>query len=654
MIRLEYPSITRNLTIGIILTVCIVSTAAVSISYFHAISETRNRLNARAGEMADAMAYMLVNPLWNFDEETAKHIGMSYAYNENVAGIRIVDSLGNVYYEMDKKANSSPIRIERAVMREDKTVGQMTLLLASAHSKNLSRQFMWSSAFIILTNLICLIIIIRFLLKRFLQRPINYFSDVVNSYSVGDTTRIENYCPPSEFQLFLNVLRDMGSKIASQMTALKKSQQELEKRVKERTAELAKANKELEIEISERKHAESERIKLQEQLQRAEKMEAIGMLAGGVAHDLNNILSGLVSYPELLLMDLPKDSPLREPVLTIQKSGKKAATIVEDLLTMARRGVAVSEIVNLNQVITDYLQNPEYKTLLSYHPKIWVETRLAHDLFNISGSNIHLCKTVMNLISNAAEAMPSGGKISLSTDNIYVDRPIPGYDHVVEGDYVVMNVTDSGVGIKPEDQSRIFEPFYTKKVMGRSGTGLGMAVVWGTVKDHQGYIDMQSVEGSGTTFRLYFPICREDPEQEAISWSLQDHQGNGETILVVDDAVEQREIASALLRKINYGVITASGGEEALDLLKKQPVDLVLLDMIMDPGMDGLDTYKAILKLHPNQKAIIASGFSETERVWKAQDLGAGKYIKKPYTLEKIASAVNEALHKPFSSQLQA
>ena len=653
MIRLDHPSITRNLTIGIILTVCIVSSAAISISYVYAIRETRNRLNARAGDMADAMANMLVNSLWNFDEETVKHIGMSYAYNENVAGIRIEDSLGNVYYEMDKNVNRSPIKIERAVMREDKPVGRMTLLLASTYSKDLRRQFMWSSAFVILINLVCLIVIIRFLLKRFLQRPINYFSNVVKSYSVGDTTLLENYCPPSEFQPFLNVLRDMGTKIAAQMTALKASQQDLEKRVKERTTELAKANRELEIEISERKQAESERIKLQEQLQRAEKMEAIGMLAGGVAHDLNNILSGLVSYPELLLMDLPEESPLRKPVMTIQKSGKKAATIVEDLLTMARRGVAVSEIVHLNQVITDYLQNPEHQTLLSYHPKVWVGTQLAPDLFNIAGSHIHLCKTVMNLVSNAAEAMPAGGKIALSTENIYVDRPIPGYDHVVEGDYVVMTVADSGAGIRPEDQSRIFEPFYTKKVMGRSGTGLGMAVVWGTVKDHHGYIDMQSTEGSGTTFRLYFPICREDPEQDAIAWSVQDHLGNKETILVVDDSVEQREIASALLKKLNYRVITVPGGQEAVDLLKEQSVDLVVLDMIMDPGMDGFDTYKAIIGLHPNQKAIIASGYSETDRVCKAQDLGAGKYIKKPYTLEKIASAVNEALHKPFSSRLQ-
>ena len=646
MKQFDHPSITRDLTIGIILTVIIVSTAAIYISYFKATVDAKNRLSARAEVLADNLEKILRNSLWNFDEETVKDIGKSYAYNEYVAGIRIVDSLGNVYYEMDKPVTASLLRITRTVMHTDKPVGQMTLLLAVPHSKHLNRQLMWSSVFIILINLISLIVIIRFLLRRFLQKPIRYFSEVVENYGEGNPELMDSYQTPQEFRPFLVVLEEMGNKINAQMSALKESQHELERRVEERTIELATANKELEIEIAERKQAESARIKLQNQLQRAEKMEAIGMLAGGVAHDLNNILSGLVSYPEMILMDLPADSPLRKSIGIIQKSGKKAATIVEDLLTMARRGVAVSEIVNLNQVIRDYLQNPEHKSLLSYHPRIRVEHRLAPDLFNISGSQIHLSKTIMNLVSNAAEAMPSGGKVVLSTENLYVDKPIRGYDQVVEGDYVVLTVTDPGAGIKPEDQDRIFEPFYTKKVMGRSGTGLGMAVVWGTVKDHHGYIDMQSAEEIGTTFRLYFPVSREDPAEQRISHCVEDYKGHGETILVVGDVEEQRIIATALLQKLGYSVTAVSGGEEAVCRLEKQPFDLLLLDMIMDPGMDGLDTYKSIIEFHPHQKAIIASGFSETERVRQAQELGAGRYVKKRYSIEKLAMAVNAELRE--------
>ncbi|MFH1931572.1 MAG: PAS domain S-box protein [Pseudomonadota bacterium] len=396
--------------------------------------------------------------------------------------------------------------------------------------------------------------------------------------------------------------------------------------------------------VTERKVAEEEKRKLEAQLQNAKKMRAIGTLAGGVAHDLNNILSGLVSYPELLLMDISEDSPLRNPILTIKKSGEKAAAIVQDLLTLARRGVAVTEVVNLNNIISEYLKSPEYEKLKFYHPKIQLETDLETGLLNISGSPVHLSKTIMNLVSNAAEAMPTGGSISMSAKNRYIDKPIRGYDHVAEGDYVILSISDTGVGISPEDMERIFEPFYTKKVMGRSGTGLGMAVVWGTVKDHKGYIDVQSIEGKGTTFTLYFPVTREEAVRDKSSISIEDYIGKGESILVVDDVEEQREIASGMLKKLGYSVTAVSSGEEAVEYMKGKSIDILVLDMIMDPGIDGLETYKRILEFHPKQKAIIASGFSETGRVKETLRLGAGVYVKKPYVLEKIGIAVRTEL----------
>lgn len=398
--------------------------------------------------------------------------------------------------------------------------------------------------------------------------------------------------------------------------------------------------------ITANKLAEEEKKTLQSQLLRAQKMEAIGTLAGGVAHDLNNVLSGLVSYPELLLMDLPPKSPLRKPIETIQRSGEKAAAIVQDLLTLARRGVMATEVTNLNWIVMSYLRSPEHEKLKEFHPDVIIEHDLELDLLNIMGSPVHLAKTVMNLLTNAAEAMPQGGTITISTATRYIETPIRGYDEIREGDYVLLIVSDTGVGILPEDKERIFEPFYTKKVMGRSGTGLGMAVVWGTVKDHKGYIDIQSAEGKGTTFTLYFPVTRKEiPGHEEIR-PMEDYMGKGESILIIDDVEEQRDIAARILKKLGYTVTSVASGEEAVDYMKDNAADLLVLDMIMDPGIDGLDTYQKILALHPQQKAIITSGFSETERVKKAQRLGAGTYIKKPYTLEKIGCAVKEELEK--------
>lgn len=402
--------------------------------------------------------------------------------------------------------------------------------------------------------------------------------------------------------------------------------------------------------ITGQKLAEEQTRKLEAQLQRAEKMEMVGTLAGGVAHDLNNVLGGLVSYPELLLLDLPEDSPLRDPILTIQASGKKAAAIVQDLLTLARRGVTATEVTDLNEIIRDYFISPEHKKLSKFHPRVEFETNLERDLLNVLGSAIHLSKTIMNLISNAAEAMPDGGRVAISTKNKYIDKPIAGYDQVREGDYVVLTVKDDGPGIPASDLKRIFEPFYSKKILGRSGTGLGLAVVWGTVKDHNGYIDVQSTEGRGTTFELYFPVTREEKHEDGTAQPIHEYMGNGENILVVDDVKEQREIAITLLARLGYAVVAAASGEEAIAFMQTHSVDLVILDMIMDPGIDGLDTYKKILELHPGQRAVIASGFSETERVREAQNLGAGRYVKKPYTLENIGMAVKAELCRQSAS----
>lgn len=402
------------------------------------------------------------------------------------------------------------------------------------------------------------------------------------------------------------------------------------------------------LDVTELRRAEQEKRDLEERLLQLEKMDAIGRLASGVAHDLNNVLSAVVSYPDLLMQKIPADSPLKRPIETIRKSGQKAAAIVDDLLTLARRGVPINEVLNLNDIIGAYFEAPEFEKLKQFNPHITFETSLEPELLNIRGSSLHLAKTVMNLAANAAEATLHKGSITISTANCYIEEAMISYDlRILPGDYVMLTVADKGIGIEPADVKRIFEPFYTKKVMGRSGTGLGMAVVWGTVKDHKGNISVSSEKGKGTVIDIYFPATREPLVREKTEVSIQKYLGRGERILVVDDIPEQREITTELLSSLNYEVRTAAGGEAALVYLRENNADLVILDMIMDPGIDGLETFRSIIKFKPGQKALIASGYSETERVREAQRLGAGQYIKKPYTLEKIGLAVRRALDAP-------
>ncbi len=394
------------------------------------------------------------------------------------------------------------------------------------------------------------------------------------------------------------------------------------------------------------RQAEIEKRKLEAQLQNAKKLEALGTLAGGVAHDLNNILSGVVGYPDLLLLDLDANSPFYEPLLTIKKSGEKAAEIVRDLLTLARRGVQSRKVVNLNLIVHEFIEAPEYQKIVSGNDSTRVVTDLHDNILNITGSATHLSKALMNLVANAVDAMPAGGVVTVKTQSYYFDKVYNGFESIPEGEYTALEITDTGIGMPASDLEHIFEPFFTKKVMGRSGTGLGMSVVWGTVKDHGGFIDIVTREGSGTRFALYFPATRQEEQFDETVY-IDDYLGKGESILVIDDSTEQRELTTRMMQRIGYAVEAACSGEEAVEMVREKAYDLLILDMVMEPGISGLQTYRKISRHVPGQKAIIASGFSENSMVQETQQLGAGKYVKKPYTLEKIGLAVRSELDRP-------
>ena len=396
--------------------------------------------------------------------------------------------------------------------------------------------------------------------------------------------------------------------------------------------------------ITFRLEAMEEKLRLENKLQQAHKMEAIGTLAGGVAHDLNNILSGIVSYPELLLLQTPKNSPMVKPLETILKSGKKAAAIVQDLLALARRGIETYDVVNLNDIISEYMHSPEYHQMKTYHPDVVETIDLADDLLDIEGSSVHLSKVVMNLVSNAAEAMPDGGTVHIATENRYIDAQSIDNEEMGEGEYVVFSIADEGVGLSDDDLNQIFEPFFTKKKMGRSGTGLGMAVVWGTIKDHKGFIDVKSTVGSGTRIQIFLPATRKKRQIDVDALKIELFYGHGESILVVDDVEEQREIATSILRQLGYQVQSVASGEEALVFLKTNTVDLLILDMIMLPGIDGFETYKRAIELNPSQKAIIASGYSENHLIRKALALGPSSFVQKPYTIAEIGKVILNVL----------
>ncbi|MBU1564889.1 MAG: response regulator [Proteobacteria bacterium] len=389
----------------------------------------------------------------------------------------------------------------------------------------------------------------------------------------------------------------------------------------------------------------TDRHRLEEQLLRDQKMKAIGLMAGGVAHDLNNILSGIISYPELLLLDMGENDRMRRPLEAIRRAGLDAAEVVADLLTVARGIAATREVTNLNILIEDYLASPDFHQLRLCYPLIVINTSLDEDLLNIYCSPIHIRKCLMNLITNGMEAIQGKGTLFISTRNYHQVEQMPHTGRELpKGLYAKIAIYDSGSGISPHEIEHIFEPFYTKKVMGRSGTGLGLAVVWNTLKDHGGIVNVTS-DFQGTTFELYLPSVEEKAPAVSETSDWRSFKGNGEHVLVIDDEPRQRMIAGELLKSLNYQVETVSSGEEAVTYLATHSADLLVLDMIMNPGQNGRVTYEKILKIQPQQKALIASGFAEDDDVRATLALGAAAFVGKPYTLEKIGAAIYKILY---------
>ncbi len=402
----------------------------------------------------------------------------------------------------------------------------------------------------------------------------------------------------------------------------------------------------VERDITERKQRERKERQMKEKLERAERMQSIGALAGGVAHDLNNILGPLVAYPELLLMKLPEDSPFRERIELIGKSARHAADVIQDLLTLARRGRVELQPGNASDVVSEALRSSNFVDLERKHPAVEIVLDLASDLPLVDISKAHLSKAIFNLCANAFDSMSkesSGGTLKVTTRKVYLERLESGYEALKPGEYIEVKVCDTGPEISDERLAKLFEPYYNKENFANSASGLGLAIVYGIVKDHGGYYDVVSRPGVGNEYILYLPVVAQSAQTEFLKPSS--FRGS-ETVLVVDDDDGQRTLACALLESLGYHVCSVPDGWSGIEALKSQPIDIVVLDMIIDDDMDGLDTYREMLKVNPQQKAVIVTGFAATERVDEAQRLGAGAYVKKPYTRDAIGKAVRETLDK--------
>jgi len=379
-----------------------------------------------------------------------------------------------------------------------------------------------------------------------------------------------------------------------------------------------------------------------EEIGRLQRLEMAGKIAGQIAHDFNNLLAPLTAYPQLLRERIDPSASEHAMLTTMQTAAQRIADINQQLLTLGRRGHYDRSALILNDVVSEAIET------LELPEEIDLRVDLADNLLPLRGGSSQLVRVISNLLRNAFDAVDAAdgrGTIEVETRNIYFDEERQGYESIHRGEFVLLEISDDGIGIAENELDRIFDPFYSTKKMDRErGSGLGLSVVHGVVADHDGSLDVRSTEGAGATFSLYFPVARETVDAaDSVDRNPRIQRGCGESIVLIDDDPLQREVVSSLLQSLGYRVDTAASGEEALEKLKLLRPDLVLLDMIM-PGIDGTETLRRILKRRPDQSVLLISGYAQADRVDEARRLGAKGFLAKPLTREALAQALRSAL----------
>jgi PAS domain S-box-containing protein len=393
--------------------------------------------------------------------------------------------------------------------------------------------------------------------------------------------------------------------------------------------------------ITERKRAEDEREKLWAQLSQAQKMESIGRLAGGVAHDFNNLLTVINGYSGLLLDRLNPADAMGGPLGEIHKAGERAAQLTRQLLAFSRKQEVEWKQVDVNALILE-TQNMLQRMV---GEDIEIAVELAEDAGSVQADTGHLTQVLMNLAVNARDAMPSGGRLSIATANVELDEEYAAsHPGMSMGQYVRVAIRDTGMGIDEKIRERIFEPFFTTKSAGK-GTGLGLSTVYGIVRQAGGSIDVESETGSGTTFLIYLPRTEETAAPGANEPTAREAQKGTETILLVEDLVELRNLAAIGLRHHGYRILDASGGDEALVLAEHHegPIHLLLTDMVM-PGMTGQELAKQLQTLRPEAKVLYMSGYPGDRITPQGLRDGGSAFIAKPFTPDSLAAKVRSVL----------
>ncbi len=597
--------------------------AALLLSLFISYKQYRDRcayIKREVNNIISSNKYSIERSLWMCDTRTLDLIVQGFLFNRDIVFAQVTDEKGNTIVSKGRSVRADGIRKTVALyhQRGGKRIflGKLTIVASrmSAFNKALSSTTMTLFQSTILMMIISVFVIWIFdhLVSRHLFTIQKYTKNVILGRHQQDL----------DLDRPINK-HTRNDELASTVDAINFMRRNAEK-----------AYQKLEYQMS-------ERIKLERQLRQAQKMECIGRLAGGVAHDFNNILSVIIGYSELLLDLTPPSDPKHEQVKLIHDSGVKAAALTRQLLAFSRKQVLEKKVISINDIINNFI-------------KIWgriagddivFTTYLSEENCTVEADPGQIEQIIMNLVVNARDAMPNGGEIVIETAGIEIDKLyIDKHTEVKPGQYVLLTISDTGEGMSEEVLEKIFDPFFTTKEQGK-GTGLGLATIYGIVKQHGGYIFAYSEKDNGTIFKIYLPASDKTEQQEDLEFTSKALPQGNETILIVDDNNSICQLLVETLRPLGYDCLQATSGKDAIGMLREYrgDVHLLLTDVVMS-GMNGRELSEIIRKERPNIKVIFMSGYTDNI-IARHYVLEEGlNYIAKPITPVALAQKIRSVL----------
>ena len=481
------------------------------------------------------------------------------------------------------------------------------------------------------------------LVSRSVSNPLKRLQNALAIIGRGDFDHKLNSASNDELGLISQAVDGMTDKLQKSTTSidnLNATNQQLQASEQQ----LQAANQQLHSEIAERKRTEEERARMQEELFQSQKLESIGMLAGGIAHDFNNLLQGILGYTQLMKVHgSTKDyTAMSDNLNQVEVAAEKAVNLTQQLLSYARKGKYEVRTLSLSKVV-DQVVGLMKRT---FKKNIDIRNDIPGNLPSVAGDKNQLHQVIMNLCVNAGDAMPDGGTLTISTDN---RRISPGthiqHENVVPGDYICLSIKDTGEGMTDKVRESIFEPFFTTKETGK-GTGLGLSMVTGIVKNHGGFIEVDSAVGQGTEFRIFLPVAGEIADEGTVATSAPANSETtvakkGKRVLVVDDEDVVRNLAEELIKSFECEPLPAEDGMQAIQIFERERgnIDIVMLDMIM-PGFGGVETFRRLRAIDADIPVFLFSGYSQDEAVQELLNEGASGFVQKPYRIEDLAEVI--------------